>query len=113
MDIAKIKRTRRVQVTVGDESFWIEYIPRRWDLAFVEQHNALLTEESEDADPATRGRARYLYTLSTVLDDWDITQDGKRLPVSPDMLATVEDLYLLAMYMAIRVDIEEREKEKN
>jgi hypothetical protein len=113
MDITKIKRTRRVEVTVGDESFWVEYVPRRWDNTFVEQHNAILAEEPEDTTDIAPARQRFIFTILAVADAWDITQDEVQLPITDETLTSIDDLYLYSIYKSIREDIEERAKEKN
>jgi hypothetical protein len=117
MDLKKIKRLRRVEVEVSssekDEKFYLDYIPRRWNAAFVEGHNTLLEEENVETQFPERGRERYIYTLSKVVEEWDITQDGERVPVSEAFLREIDDLYLYAMYNAVRQDLEVRETAKN
>jgi hypothetical protein len=113
MDFAKIKRTRRVEVQIGEDTLHLDYIPRRWDAVLVEKHNALLAEEDEHAPFPERGRERYVTTLERVVEKWDITQDGQPVEVCEAFLRQVEDAYLLAMYGAVRADIEAREEAKN
>lgn len=112
MDFSRIRRTRKVQVAVGGESFAVEYAPRRWNADFVEKHNALLEEEQE-GNIVLVGRERYIFTLAWMLEGWEITDAGETVPVTEDFLAQVEDVFLFAMYSAVRNDIEAREEAKN
>jgi len=113
MEFEKIKRVRRVTVTLGDESFWMNYVPRRWNKAFVDRHNEMIEEENKDLEIIERGRERFIFTLVAVVDNWDICQDGTAVDVSEEFLRQVDDNWLFLMYWAVRSDIEDEDQAKN
>lgn len=115
MDLTKLRRARRVTVDLGEiGEMWVEYVPRRWDAAFVEEHNAILTEEEHaEGVGIEKGRERYLYTLARLLVGWDITEDGQSVPVTRQALETLDDAVLFLAYRAVRADIEAEEQAKN
>jgi len=113
MELKQIRCVRRVEIVVGGNRFWLDYVPRRWDAAFVEGHNALVASEDPGTPFLERGRERYVYTLIRVATGWDITQDGEPVPLTEEVLRQVDDVYLLAMYSAVRSDVEQGEEEKN
>ena len=115
MDFTKLRRARRVTVDLGEiGEMWVEYVPRRWDAAFVEEHNAILAdEERAEGVGIERGRERYLYTLARLLVGWDITDDGSPVPVNRQTVEALDDAVLFLIYRTVRADIEAEEHEKN
>jgi hypothetical protein len=112
MDITKIKRVRKVEVQIGEESFWVEHNPWKWDKQFSEEHNRLLEEEDENQDRAERGRERYIFTLAGVLEDWDITQNGEKAPICEQVLRDLADFALFEIYFAVRQDLLDLDSKK-
>lgn len=113
MELTKIRRTRSVQVQVGEETVRLDFAPRRWDAVFVQRHNEMLDAEDEGVEFPERGRERYIFTLSQVVTGWDVTVEGEGVEVSEELLRQVDDLILFAMYSAVRRDVEGQDEAKN
>jgi len=105
--VEQLKRVKTVTVPFGEESITLRYVPRRWDVIFVERHNALIETETDG------GHERYVYTLLTVLDGWDVMEAGEAAAISEDLLHQFDDGVLLMMYLAVRKDLEAAEEKKS
>lgn len=90
------KATKTVPVRYGEYTFDIEYYPHRYDGKIDKTVNEYLAE---------RGHDKIHEVITKLVRDWSITDDGKPLPVTVEVLEAFPTPMKVAIGRAIINDV--------
>lgn len=91
------KRSARVTVEYGEDTVVLTYRPERIDAATARRLRKLVESPEQEED--------LVEILAVLIADWDITQSGKPLPVTPESLRKIPIALMGSLASGIFTDV--------
>ncbi len=105
------RKTKTVEVTLEEtgDKFSVTYYPHK----FTPEVNLALSFMFEDGVSVREAFGNFATTLASLINKWDITNDGQPWPVTPDNINALSDNVIRQMLDTIREDRRPNAKSAN